>query len=54
MVKRTGCILTVTAAVLVLASVVYIVQKPSYDEALRQYDLMTRDAGLSSPRSSPQ
>ena len=31
--------------ILVLLALAYIVAKPSYDEALRDYELLTRDGG---------
>lgn len=45
-IKRPGCWFAVIAAGTALAALVYIVQKPSYDEALRDYDRL-RAAALS-------
>jgi uncharacterized protein YxeA len=42
--KRRILVVTVIAALIVAAA--YIVAKPSYDEALRDYERMTRDSGI--------
>lgn len=45
MVKKKGVVILLVVGLLVLSAVVYVVQKPSYDRAVREINDALVDAG---------